>query len=97
MKRLGADWQGLCYREGGVRRWCTCYVCGLSLTIIRGLEMQCCSLGSPHSCTMMALPCLPSETRVQLLKHVAGSPCYTTQGRAMHPGGCRICQVVLFQ
>lgn len=35
---------------------------------------------SPHRCTVIALPRLPSETRVQPLKHVADSPCYTTQG-----------------
>lgn len=52
---------------------------------------------SPHRCTVMTLPCLPSETRVQPLKHVAGRPCYTTQGKGMHPLGCHIRRSVLPQ
>ena len=43
---------------------------------------------SPHRCTVIALPRLSPETRVQPLKHVADSPCYTTQGGWAEGGGC---------
>ena len=57
---------------------------------------------SPHRCTVIALPRLSPETRVQPLKHVADSPCYTTQGGwaeggGVHPRGCHISQIVLLQ
>ena len=42
---------------------------------------------SPHRCTVIALPRLSPETRVQPLKHVADSPCYTTQGGWAEGGG----------
>lgn len=105
MKRLVVDWQGLYLREGGVRLWCTRHVCGRSQSMVRDPLMRChvtCDLveinsASSHRCTIMILPCLPSETRVQPLKHVAGRPCYTTQGKGMHPLGCHIKQSVLPQ
>lgn len=52
---------------------------------------------APQRFTLLALLHLPSETRVQPLKHVAGRPYYTTQGSGVHPRGCRIRQRVLLQ
>lgn len=61
MKRPLADWQGLCYREGGVRLWCTCHVCGLSLTMIRDPEMRRCA-----TCDSVEIHCGAAHADVPL-------------------------------
>lgn len=90
MKRLVADWQGLCYREGGV--WCTCRVYGLCLTRIRDLERRHCAMcdsgeihsGPAHTVVplWLSLPC-PLSHRYNVWNMWLGDP--DTQPKA---GGC---------
>jgi len=83
MRRLVLDWRGLYERERGIRP-------------LRGREMRRCAacdsleINSVPAHAHPPLSRLHSDTRVQLLKHVAGRPYRTTQGWGAHPRGSHI-------